>query len=75
MARWTLTNGSTNNRIYNNTVDNKFNYGININSTGNLFYDNYAAGVPVSLLQRGGRASKNTLPMGIHARTTPDAAS
>ncbi len=38
--------GSTNNRIYNNTVDNQFGNGILVNSTGNTFFDNYIGGSP-----------------------------
>ena len=41
--------GSTNNRIYNNTVNNQFGNGIVINSTGNTFFDNYASGSPSGL--------------------------
>jgi parallel beta-helix repeat protein len=57
-----LTNGSSNNRIYNNTVNNYVNYGVNVNSTGNLFYDNNVNGNPSGFYcsALGGLSKSNT---------------
>ena len=41
-----VANGSHNNRIYNNTINNEYNNGIVVNSTGNTFFNNYISGSP-----------------------------
>ena len=56
-----LANGSDNNQIYNNTINNDLSYGIRVNSTGNLFYDNYITGTPSGFYcsATGGLSSSN----------------
>lgn len=41
-----IANGSSNNRVYNNTINNEYNNGIVVNSTGNTFFSNYVSGSP-----------------------------
>ncbi len=62
-----VTNGSTSDNVYNNTLLYNKAYGIVINASGNSFYDNYLNGSPYSFycsvnggLQGSNKASGNT---------------
>ncbi|HUY70386.1 MAG TPA: right-handed parallel beta-helix repeat-containing protein [Candidatus Baltobacteraceae bacterium] len=44
-----ITNGSTGNKVANNTIEYNQFYGINVNSTGNSYFSNLVNGTPISL--------------------------